>query len=319
MQDDKGIIDTLSNMIKDSDPLVSINALQALDEILISEGGLNINSKIYFYLMNRLKEYNEWQQTCIIEILYRYTPNNEKEHYEIMTILWEKLKHSSTPLVLGSIRIILKLAKEKEDLFRNVVEKIKAPLLTLMTGNENTGTFETTYIVLQHIEYVIEFMGGKAHYEKDFKYFYCKVDEPTYIKNLKVKILGLLANEYNLGDLLNELNDYALDVDIEMSRKSVRVLTDIALRLPEVSKALLVNIISFYKSEKQHLTNESIISFHQILRKYPKLFPDVSSPLLEFKQLINETESTKSFIWILGTFSHQIDDSPYLLEEYIEN
>jgi AP-4 complex subunit beta-1 len=63
-----------------------------------------------------------------------------------------------------------------------------------MSGNENSGTFETTFIVLQHIEYVIQNMGGKAYYEKDFKYFYCKVDEPTYIKNLKVKILGMLAN-----------------------------------------------------------------------------------------------------------------------------
>jgi hypothetical protein len=30
-----------------------------------------------------------------------------------MSVLWEKLKHSSTPLVLGSIRIIIRLAKER--------------------------------------------------------------------------------------------------------------------------------------------------------------------------------------------------------------
>lgn len=57
-------------------------------------------------------------------------------------------------------------------------------------------------------------MNGKSQYEKDFKYFYCKIDEPTYIKNIKVNILGMLANEYNLGDMLNELNEYANDVDV---------------------------------------------------------------------------------------------------------
>jgi AP-4 complex subunit beta-1 len=124
-------------------------------------------------------------------------------------------------------------------------------------------------------------MGGKKYYEKDFKYFYCKIDEPTYIKNLKVTILGLLANEYNLGDLLNELNDYANDVDLEMARKSVRTLTDITLSLPEVAKAMLINLVSFYKQNKQHLVNETIISFYLILRKYPKLFPDVERCLLE--------------------------------------
>lgn len=172
-----------------------------------------------------------------------------------MGILWEKLKHSSTPLVLGSIKIILKLTEKKEELYKTIVEKIKAPLITLMSGNENSGSYETMYVVLQHIEYVILHMNGKQYFEKDFKYFYCKADEPTYIKSIKVKILGELANEYNLGDLLNELNDYANDVDIEMARKSVKILTEIALRLPEVSKALLINLDSYYRTDKSYLAN----------------------------------------------------------------
>lgn len=53
-----------------------------------------------------------------------------------------------------------------------------------------SGTFETIYIILQHIEYVICHMDGKRFYERDFKYFYIKNDEPTYIKLIKVKILG---------------------------------------------------------------------------------------------------------------------------------
>jgi hypothetical protein len=38
-----------------------------------------------------------------------------------MGVLWEKLKHSSTPLVLGSIKIILKLTERKEEMFRSIV------------------------------------------------------------------------------------------------------------------------------------------------------------------------------------------------------
>ena len=86
---------------------------------------------------------------------------------------------------------------------------------------------------------------------------------------------------------MNELNDYATDVDFEMARKSVRILTDIALRLPEVSKALLINLYSYYRMEKPHLANEAMLSFHQILRKYPKLFPDVSRTIIEYRTAIN--------------------------------
>ena len=65
-------------LIKDSDALVSINAFLALDEILVSEGGIPINMKMYLYLMRRLREYNEWQQTCLLDILYRYNPEQER-------------------------------------------------------------------------------------------------------------------------------------------------------------------------------------------------------------------------------------------------
>lgn len=60
----------------------------------------------------------------------------------------------------------------------------------------------------------------------------------------------MLANEFNLGDMLNELNEYSISNDITIARKSVQILADIAISLPEVSKALMVNLISFYKSNK---------------------------------------------------------------------
>jgi hypothetical protein len=47
-------------MIRADDPLVSQNALVALDEIKASEGGLPMTTKLTMYLLNRLKDYNEW-------------------------------------------------------------------------------------------------------------------------------------------------------------------------------------------------------------------------------------------------------------------
>ncbi len=55
------------------------------------------------------------------------------------------------------------------------------------------------------------------------------------------------------------------------------------------------------------------------MRKYPKLFIEVGRSLLEHRSSIDETESTKALIWLLGTFSHILDEAPYVLEEYIEN
>lgn len=93
----------------------------ALHEILISEGGIPLTSKLVSYLMQKLKEYNEYEQTAILDILYSYTPKDEKENFEIMNMLWDKLKHSSVALVMISVKIIIKLAKDNDELFKNVV------------------------------------------------------------------------------------------------------------------------------------------------------------------------------------------------------
>ena len=48
-------IDTLYEMIKDSDPLVVTNTIFVLNEILKAEGGIAISNKMIVYLLNRIK------------------------------------------------------------------------------------------------------------------------------------------------------------------------------------------------------------------------------------------------------------------------
>jgi len=47
-------------MIRDVDPFVIQNAIEALKEILLEVGGIAISSKMIIYLLNRMKEFNEW-------------------------------------------------------------------------------------------------------------------------------------------------------------------------------------------------------------------------------------------------------------------
>jgi AP-4 complex subunit beta-1 len=57
---DSTIIDTLYNMIKDPDAIVVQNVIAALNEIEASYGGIAVNSQMAIYLLNRLKEFNEF-------------------------------------------------------------------------------------------------------------------------------------------------------------------------------------------------------------------------------------------------------------------
>ena len=53
-------MESLYKMIRDNDPFVLVNAIEALKEILFNDGGIAISSKMVIYLLNRLKEFNEW-------------------------------------------------------------------------------------------------------------------------------------------------------------------------------------------------------------------------------------------------------------------
>lgn len=81
--------------------------------------------------------------------------------------------------------------------------------------------------------------GGSEFFRDEFKQFYCKADEPTYIKNVKLDIISNLANESNIGDIMNELGEYVTDVDTELAKESIKTLGKIACRIKEMATPLI--------------------------------------------------------------------------------
>ena len=51
-----------------------INAIEAINEIRANKGGIEIQRALIIHLLNRIKEFNEWGQSVILELTSRYTP-----------------------------------------------------------------------------------------------------------------------------------------------------------------------------------------------------------------------------------------------------
>lgn len=62
-------VDKLHNLVWDVDPNVVINAIQALNEVLENKGGISVDSKLVIYLLNRIKDFNEWGQSCVLDLV----------------------------------------------------------------------------------------------------------------------------------------------------------------------------------------------------------------------------------------------------------
>lgn len=51
---DAAVVNELYSLLRDPDPVVMVNCLRALEEILKEEGGVAINKPITHHLLNRL-------------------------------------------------------------------------------------------------------------------------------------------------------------------------------------------------------------------------------------------------------------------------
>lgn len=69
-------LDTLYKLTRDHDALVVINAIEAINEIRANKGGIEIQRPLIIHLLNRIKEFNEWGQSIILDLTAKYAPQS---------------------------------------------------------------------------------------------------------------------------------------------------------------------------------------------------------------------------------------------------
>lgn len=99
-----------------------------------------------------------------------------------MNILEDRLKSSSIQVILETIKVFIRFASmtKDEQIMNDVINRVQAPLITLMAGSEVSNTHELTFVILSHIKFVVS-RGNHKHFSEESKRFYCKIDEPSYI------------------------------------------------------------------------------------------------------------------------------------------
>ena len=61
--------------------------------------------------------------------------------------------------------------------------------------------------------------------------FYCKFNDPVYVKIEKVDILIKVADKNNCDQILQELKEYSSDVDTEIIGASIKAIGQIVLKI----------------------------------------------------------------------------------------
>ncbi|KAJ7965994.1 Beta-adaptin-like protein [Quillaja saponaria] len=312
-----------SLMLNDPDTQVVANCLSALQEIWSSEASTSeeasrerealLSKSVVYYFLNRIKEFSEWAQCLVMELVAKYVPSDNNEIFDIMNLLEDRLHHANGAVVLAAIKVFLQLTLSMTDVHQQVYERIKAPLLTLVSS----GSPEQSYAVLSHLHLLVT--RAPYIFSADYKHFYCQYNEPSYVKKLKLDMLTAVANESNTYEIVTELCEYAANVDIPIARESIRAVGKIALQQYDVN-AIVDRLLQFLEMEKDYVTAEALVLVKNLLRKYPQWSHDCIAVVGNISSKnVQEPKAKAALIWMLGEYSQDMHDAPYILENLIEN
>lgn len=313
-------VDILYEMLRDPDPSVVSNCILVLNEVMSKSpnGGMAINRAIMLHLLNRISQFSEFGVLQVLELIPRYIPANEEECYQIMNLLDPVLRTSNSAAVIAIVRAFLSLADSNEDpemMKRQVVNRVKAPLITLIAS----GSPELVFCLLKNVDYLVDLCPGI--FDDEFRQFYIKYNEPTHIKYLKIQLLPKLANPDNAPDIVAELAECVADIDVNMSRLSVRSMTRIACRNvggAGCEQSIARRLVEMLDLNIDHICSEAATALTYLLRKHPALKPVVAPPLPRSLKYVQEPAGKASIIHLLGECGDIVKEAPYALEKLID-
>lgn len=313
--EERGFIDTLRDLISDANPTVVANAVSALSEIAENSGKdvMMVTANVLHKLLAALNECTEWGQVFILDSLSLYAPQDSKEAEGIIERVTPRLQHANSAVVMSAVKVVLRYLDEvtNQDTIRAICKKLAPPLVTLLNSEP-----EIQYVALRNINLIV--LKRPKILEHEIKVFFCKYNDPIYVKMEKLEIIIRLVSEKNVEQVLLELKEYATEVDVEFVRRSVRAIGRCAIKLERATERCINVLLDLIKTKVSYVVQEAVVVIKDIFRKYPNRYEGIISTLCENLEDLDEPEAKASMVWIIGEYAERIDNADELLESFLE-
>ena len=127
-----------------------------------------------------------------------YTPIDSREAEGIIERVAPRLQHANSAVVMSAVRIILRYMDEitNQDTLRLFSKKLTPPLVTLLNSEP-----EIQYVALRSINLIVQ--KRPKILEHEIKVFFCKYNDPIYVKMEKLEIVIRLASINNTDQVFN--------------------------------------------------------------------------------------------------------------------
>jgi len=336
--EEAGFIGILNELVSDTNPMVVANAVAALTEIqrTTSTAVFALSPAQLHKLLTSLPDCTDWGQVLILDAITKYTPEDYQETETIIdrvvarpahaptTPLFASLSHSpcccrlqhgNCAVVMSALRIILLLLPQARDrdFVKQTIRKLAPPIVTMLSGPK-----EIQYITLRNVSLIVQ--KRPKILENQYRVFFCKYNDPLYIKMEKLEVLYKLANERNIEELLNEFKEYATEVDIAFVRKSVNLIGKCAIKLEHSAQKCVDVLVELIKQEVDYVVQECIVVIRDIYRRYPNRYEDILGLICQsLGDTTLEQEAKAAMVWIVGEYADRIDNADEVLDQLREN
>jgi AP-1 complex subunit beta-1 len=89
--------------------------------------------------------------------------------------------------------------------------------------------------------------------------FYCKFNDPVFVKLEKIEILVKVADKQNCDQILNELKEYSSDVDMELVGASVKAIGQIVLKVESCVRTAASCITDIVKNGQSLALQDAVV------------------------------------------------------------
>ncbi|KAJ7260892.1 clathrin binding protein [Mycena haematopus] len=306
---ENGFLDQLRDMIADSNPMVVANTVAALTDIHIAAsaqpssstsdpGIFVISASILNKLLIALNECSEWGRVAILNALARYVAQDEKESEHICERVVPQFQHANGSVVLAAMKVIMIHIRgvRREDLTKQLIRKMAPPLVTLLSSPP-----EVQWVALRNINLLLQ--KRPEILSTEIRVFFCKYNDPLYVKIEKLDIMVRLAGDNNVDALLSELKEYASEVDVDFVRKSVKAIGQTAVKIDSAAERCVNVLLELIATRVSYVVQEAVVVMKDIFRKYPSTYEGAKA----------------SLIWIIGEYANKIDNADELLNIFVES
>lgn len=176
---------------------------------------------------------------------------------------------------------------------------------------------EVQWVALRNINLILQKRPDVL--TNEIRVFFCKYNDPNYVKLEKLEIMIKLSTEKNLDTLLSELKEYSNEVDYDFVKKAIRAIGLVAIKIDNAAEKCINVLLELISTKISYVVQEAIIVIKDIFRKYPSRYEGIIPTLCANLEDLDEPEAKASLIWILGEYAEKIDNVDEILGGFLGN